>query len=230
MEHIIPVFKCKSLEPTLTFYQALGFEVTYSQDRPYIYAAVTRGETNLHFTKRAEAGFCLIHVPDVTVYHKAYADGLRTEYGSIPTSGNPRITRLQEGHTRFYLFDPSGNMVLYVNADEPDPDYDRFDNDQSPLEKALDMAAFLRDTYVDDAGAAKHLDKALAKYPDAPALDRARLLAARAEIAVALDDAEAAQMARTALQQIDLTPEDRVKYQAELQAADRLEQWRTQAE
>ncbi len=230
MEQIIPIFKCKALEPTLTFYQMLGFEVTYSQDRPYIYAAVTRGETHLHFTKRAEAGFCLIQVADVTVYHRAYAAGLRTGYGAIPTASNPRITRLREGQTRFHLYDPSGNMVLYVNVDEPDPDYERFDNDQSPLEKALDMAGFLRDTYVDDKGAAKHLDKALAKHPSAPALDRARLLAARAEFAIAMDDAEAAQIARKALQQIDLTPEDRVKYQTELQAADRLEQWRTQAE
>jgi catechol 2,3-dioxygenase-like lactoylglutathione lyase family enzyme len=227
MEHIIPVFKCKSLEPTLTFYQALGFEVTYSQDRPNIYAAVTRSETNLHFTKRAEAGFCLINVPDVTVYHKAYADGLRTEYGSIPTAGNPRITRLREGQTRFYLFDPSGNLVLYVNVDEPNTDYDRFNNDQSPLEKALDMVAFLRDTYVDDAGAAKHLDKALAKYPDAPALERARLLAARAEIAVAMDDAETAANAEAQLAQITLSAEDRDRYQAELTAADRLKRWRT---
>ncbi len=228
MEHIIPIFKCKLLEPTLTFYQTLGFEVTYQQDKPYIYAAVVRGETHLHFAKRAEAGFCLINVPDVTVYHQAFAAGLRTGYGIIPTAGNPRITRLREGQTRFYLYDPSGNMVLYVNVDEPDPDYDRFDNDLSPLEKALDMAAFLRDTYVDDQGAAKHIDKALAKHPSAPALDRARLLAARAEIAVALDDNEAEQTALAQLEQIDLPAEARERYHAELTAADRLKHWRTQ--
>ena len=71
------------------------------------------------------------------------------------------------------------------------------------------------------------LDKALAKGKAGSVIDRARVLAARAELAVAMGEMEAAQAARLQLQQLPLSEEERQQYQHELQAADLLEQWLT---
>ena len=56
---------------------------------------------------------------------------------------------------------------------------------------------------------------------------RARVLAARAELAVAMGETEIAQTFRLQLQQVPLSQEKREQYHDELQAADYLEQWLT---
>ncbi len=45
----IPVLPCISLPETVAFYGILGFEVTHQQTTPNVYAAMRRGEVNLHF-------------------------------------------------------------------------------------------------------------------------------------------------------------------------------------
>src|SRR5262249_46752883 len=70
------------------------------------------------------------------------------------------------------------------------------------------------------------LDKALAKNDSADtALDRARALAVRAELAVAMGDAEGGQAARAALQTIQPSDEGRQRFRDELQAEEELERW-----
>ena len=59
-------------------------------------------------------------------------------------------------------------------------------------------------------------------------LGAARALAARAELAVAMEDAEAARAARAELQRISLSDENRERFLDELQAAEDLERWLTQ--
>jgi hypothetical protein len=228
MEAIIPVFQVKTLQDVLEFYQALGFEVTYRQDKPYLYAAVQRGGITLHFTKGTGSSTCLVHVLNVADYHQTFADGLRTRYGKVPSAGVPRITRFRPGQTRFTLYDPAGNAILFINHDEPDPDYDAYDDSLSPLLQALETARFLKDTYHDDQGAARLLDRKLGQHGDAPPIERARVLAARAELAVALGDVEAARRVREALALLPLSEEERQQYQDELQAADTLERWLTE--
>lgn len=230
MEHMIPLFACKSPDETLAFYEALGFEITYRQEEPYLYAAVSRGAINLHFTNRVQTAVCLVHVPEVSVYHRAFADGLRAKYGRILTAGYPRIARLRAWHTRFLLFDPEGNELLFINQDEPDIDYDAYDDTLSPLMQALENVAFLRDTYADDASAGKFLDRKLKQHADADPLDRARALASRAELAVAMGEDELSHSLRAELKRIPLSDEDRERYRDELDAADTLERWLTQAD
>jgi catechol 2,3-dioxygenase-like lactoylglutathione lyase family enzyme len=227
----IPIFYCKSLDVTLGFYEALGFEVTYRQAKPYLYAAVNCGQVNLHFSTRAKNASCLVFVPDVSAYHEAFADALRTHYGRVPTAGAPRLTRLRPWHTRFRLVDPGGNELVYINQDEPDADYDAYEATLSPLAEALDRAVFLRDTYTEDKAAARVLDLALARYPldGGNSVDRARALAARAELAVALEDIERAQVMRDELAQIVLSDEERVRFSEELEASAVLERWITEA-
>jgi hypothetical protein len=173
-------------------------------------------------------GTCLVFVLEVKPYHRAFADALRVKYGKVPTTGLPRITRLRQEQTRFKVFDPAGNLVIYINRDEPDTRYEWSEEKLPGLVQALENAAFLRDTYANDKSAAKTLDVALARYISADPLDRARALAARAELAVAMGEMERAQAIRAELKEIPLSAEDRERFRDELQAADDLERWLTQ--
>ncbi|HEU4322573.1 MAG TPA: hypothetical protein VFS21_05440 [Roseiflexaceae bacterium] len=234
-EGVVSLFPCASLSATLDFYRALGFAVSHEQDKPYLYAAVQRGGVELHFSNLraygAKNGFgaALVFVSDVALHHWAFADGLRAHYGAVPTAGTPRITRLRPGQTRFTVFDPTGNVLIYIDRREPAIDYGASDAGLSALEQVLDNAVFLRDTYSNDAAAAKVLDRALDQHRDAAPIDRARALAARAELAVALGDVERAQSARAELGAIALPEALRARFREELEAADDLERWRTQA-
>ncbi|HEY8600858.1 MAG TPA: hypothetical protein VIL85_20645 [Thermomicrobiales bacterium] len=233
-ETTVPLLPCQSLDETLDFYQALGFEVTHRQRSPYLYAAVQRGGVELHFSSLKvygagkSIGAYLVFVTGVADYHRAFADGLRLLYGTIPTAGVPRLTRLRPAQTRFILFDPSGNMVIYIDRDEEWAGYDTLGEERSALALALENANFLRDTYANDAAAAKVLDAALIRPGVTTPLDRARALAARAELAMAMGDEAGMQSRQRELRQIGLSAGETEQYRHELQAADYLERWRTQ--
>jgi catechol 2,3-dioxygenase-like lactoylglutathione lyase family enzyme len=229
----IPLLPCKELAETLEFYRRLGFEVTHQQTDPYVYGAVRRHDVHLHFARlsvygaKNAFGACLVLVDDVTVDHAAFADGLRSRQGRVPTAGFPRITRLNPTRTRFTVFDPAGNLLTFIDLDEPDAVYDQHEPARSPLAAALHNAVFLRDTYSNDPAAAKTLDAALERQQDADPLDLGRALAARAELAVALGETERLRDVRAELARLPLSPRDRVTLQPELEAADRLERWIT---
>ena len=74
---------------------------------------------------------------------------------------------------------------------------------QTPLQRAINLAARLRDFKQDDAAAAKALDIALARKPDQASPDYARALADRLELAIALDDGERAQALRAELERLE---------------------------
>lgn len=232
MATIVPVFFCKSLEETLKFYRAIGFTVTYEQHEPYAYGAVQYDGVDLHFTradKNNGASMALIHVDAVAVPYQLMADGLRAHFGSIPTANHPRITRMRGDATRFTVYDPDQNMLTFINVDEPDYDYTKYKEPTSDLERVLDNVIFLRDTYHNDASAAKVLDKAILRNTDETPLMRARAIAARAELAVALGESERLAELRAALAEIQLDAGDREQYAAELGAAERLEKWKQEA-
>jgi catechol 2,3-dioxygenase-like lactoylglutathione lyase family enzyme len=233
-ESTIPLFPCTSLKETLDFYETLGFAVSYQQEDPYLYAAISRGAVELHFSKlttwHTKNSVCLVFVSQVGSYHREFADALRTRYGKVPTAGLPRITRLRPQQTRFHVFDPSGNVLLYVERNEPELDYSWYLQKRSKLATAIDNAAFLRDTYVNDQAAADVLDKALDVQDETVTpIDRARALAARCELAVAMGDVDRAQTTRQELLAIELSSADRKRFRDELQAADELERWLTRA-
>jgi hypothetical protein len=226
-ETTVPVLPCVSIDETVGFYRALGFEVIHQQASPYVWLAVRRGGIELQFFGFKELdpkeafSTCLVMVSEVETYHRAFAEALRGKYGKIPSAGIPRITRFREGQTRFTVVDPSGNSVIYIRRDEPDVEYYlKRGEKRSGLAKAIETAAVLRDFKEDDAAAAKVLDAALAKDVSADPVDRARALAARAELAVAMGDADRARVIRVELQQIPLSNQDRDRFRRELQAAD----------
>lgn len=227
----IPVLPCVSLPETLAFYRSLGFEVTHEQTRPNVYAATRRGEINLHFMglkklNPAEAySTCLVIVPEVERLHQTFVDGLRQTYGKVPISGQPRISRMKKGQSRFTVVDVAGNSVIFIKKDAPD-DYDEGTTEprsESALGRALRTAARLRDFKNDDAAAAKVLDVALARNTPAEPVERALALVARIELAVALDEQTRAQSLRAELQQVPLTDEERARLRPELDAVDAFE-------
>jgi catechol 2,3-dioxygenase-like lactoylglutathione lyase family enzyme len=230
-ESAIPVFPCASPDETLEFYQALGFEVTYRQIKPYVYLALKRGGFDLHFVAGGKpdpeggSATCLVMVDAIEPYHRAFAEALKGKLGRVPTAGLPRITRLREGQSRFTLVDPTGNSILFIARAEPDYEYPDKESwsKLTPMERALATAANFRDMRGKDAQAAGALDLALRKNPDAPPVERARVLAARVELALAMGDASRARSAREELAAMVLTDEERERYRDEFQAVEAVE-------
>lgn len=229
-EFTVPFLPCVSLEETFPFYQALGFEVTYQQKAPYVYGVVQRGGVALHFfglkglNPNESYSGCLVVVPEVEGLHRTFAEALRQRYGKLPIAGVPRITRMRPGQGRFTLTDPSGNSLIFIKQ--------QGDDGEKPVEKAAPLSrmaralatvATLRDSKGDDAMAARVLDTALARPDPVAPVERARALAARAELAVALGERTLLQTLRAELQQLALTEEERALLQDELAAADALE-------
>ena len=225
----IPVLPCVSLDETLDFYGRLGFQQTYRQTAPNPYAVVEHDGAQLHFAgvkglKPTEAyTTCLVIVPEVERLHQSFAEALRSVFGKLPISGLPRISRMRKGQSRFTVVDPAGNSVIFIRKNAPD-DYDESQKPQSSshLGKALRAAARLRDFKGDDLAAAKVLDVALARAEQGLPIERARALAARAELAVALGDETRARSAREELQRIPLSEAEQVQFREELEAADSL--------
>ncbi|WP_437933318.1 hypothetical protein [Sorangium sp. So ce341] len=229
----IPVLPCVSMPETLAFYGALGFEVTHQQTTPNVYAATRRGDVHLHFMglkrldPRESYSTCLVLVPEVERLHETFSEGLRRAYGKVPVAGFPRISRMKKGQSRFTVVDVAGNSVIFIRQSAPGDDNDEeaagsFSN--SRLGRALRAAARLRDFKNDDAAAAKVLDVALARKEDADApLERARALAARLELAVALGEEARARALRAELDEAPLSEEERAQIRPLLDAVDALE-------
>lgn len=226
----IPVLPCASLPDTLRFYRLLGFEVTHEQTRPNVYAATRFLGAHLHFAgpdrsgSGAGAGTCLLILPEVQALHRTFSQRLREAYGKLPLSGSPRISRMRPGQSRFTLVDVSGNSLVFIEANARD-DYDEGDAPapRTSIERALRMAARLRDFKNDDAAAARVLEVALAKNPGAGRVERARALAARAEISLAVGDVERASALRAELEGLELSAAERVAARRELQALEAIE-------
>jgi hypothetical protein len=230
----IPILPCISLAETLGFYTRLGFEVSHQQERPNVYVALRRGELHLHFMgipklqPQDAYSACLMVVEDLEPLYSTICAALRARYEKLPLKGVPRISRLRPGASRFTLVDVAGNSLIFVRPDAPS-DYDdiRYEpTSSSPLGKALHTARRLRDYRNDDPAAARLLDLALGKPDGGSAIDRARALAARAEIALAQGDRERADSAMSELSALPLTEAERARYQSELEAPERLERLR----
>jgi len=199
---MIPLLPCRSIDDQIAFYESLGFEVTYRQKVPNVYASVQRGLIELHFfvmkgyDPAASYSTCYVMVSAIDALYAAFRDGLKRSLGRIPTRGIPRLGGLGDmsyGVRQFLLTDPGGNIIRIGQPLEPvEVDADA-DGPRSRLEKALDAATLLMDSKGDPETAARVLDGAMAVTTDAsPAiLVRARILRADAAIAMG-DDALAA--------------------------------------
>ena len=196
-EVTVPLLPCAAVDDVVAFYEALGFRRTYRQTKPNPYVVVRREDWELHFFgidgfDPAESyGSCVVQVPDIGVVHAAFTAGLRERYGTVPVQGIPRMTRPRRRKNSgnlsgFTVVDPGGNHIRIFPAGAAEEDGPA----RSKLGVALDNAVVQGDGKGDHAQAAKILDGALAREPDAP--ERVEALTYRAELARrAGDDARA---------------------------------------
>ncbi|MEU6824588.1 VOC family protein [Streptomyces atriruber] len=200
-EKMIPLLPCRTVQPVVDFYTALGFETTFFQKSPYPYAVVERGPIELQFFGMKEYdpqesySGCYVVTDDVETLHAAFRAGLKAAYGRIPTRGLPRIGPLKDmsyGMRQFLMTDPGGNSIRVgqqISEDQslrPVP--------KETFARALHMADLFADSKEDLPGAAKIIDRALGLTDERPAPDQElRLLVLRGDIARRLGDDELAE-------------------------------------
>ncbi|MEU5879371.1 VOC family protein [Spirillospora sp. NPDC047279] len=228
VETVIPCLPCRQLDDVLPFYEALGFEMTYRQERPNPYASVRRGGIELHFFGVPEfdpeqsMGNVIVIVPDTEELHAAFAAGLRRAFGKLPVSGIPRMTRprrIQGTAGGFMVVDPGGNWVRITrraeDVDEPDPAEGR-------LARVVAAAARQGDSHGDEAAGIRVLENGLARHADAPPAQRLPALVYLAELRMRTGDRDAAAALLAEIESMDLTPAERQALAKDLATATEL--------
>lgn len=233
-EAMVPVLPCASAEETLDFFLSLGFEVTYRQTRPYLYLAFRWSGVHLHYGRapkgldpsREESGGCLVMVDDVAAYHAALVASVRAAKGRVPVRGLPRITRYRPGASRFTVMDPSGNMIIFIQRDEPEELEYGGSESLRGLAKVLDGARILRDFKLDERAAWRFLKSGLRRHgAEAAPVERAMALASLIELSVAIGERERTEEWAEELRGIGLTEQERARVGEALRNADALDRW-----
>jgi catechol 2,3-dioxygenase-like lactoylglutathione lyase family enzyme len=215
-ERTYPCLPCRDLDPSIAFYEAIGFRRTYRQLKPNPYAVVQRDDLHLHlfgmpdFDPAHSYGSVIVVVPDPDTLYQCFADGLRAAYGKIPVSGIPRLLRPRKkyGSVRgFSLVDPGGNWLRISRAGSTEVEESR----ASGLAKILLTAARLGDAHGDEAKALRTLEKGLENHPNAPPLDYVRAMLYRAELAVRLGQPTLARESLASAVDAELTAEERAQ-------------------
>ena len=231
-EVTIPLLPCGSVDDIADFYRVLGFRPTYRQLRPNPYIALRREDLHLHFfgipdfVPENSYGSCVVLVPDVEDLHRAFAEGMRAEYGKVLVSGIPRMTRPRpkknsNGVTGFSVIDPGGNWIrisatsALASTPAPDP--------TGRLAVALQNAVVQADSRGDHRQAARILDSALAR-PDASddPIAHVEALVYRAEVAMVLEDPVTAREMLARVHRVELTADARRRLAATLETATEL--------
>jgi len=234
----IPIFPCKSIDEQLNFYQALGFEVTYRQSKPNLYACVRHPIMELHFfvLKQLEPSssysMCYVSVQDVDAVYEAFCQNLKKAYGKIHTRGLPRITKLNDlaEDRRFNLIDPAGNRLLIGQPHAPSvkiqQDLDvvvpasRFTN----AFKTAYQLAYAKD---EPADAARVLDLVFSKKEAASVMLRYQAYVLRADIAVLMDEIK---LARAFIKEADQLPLSDQELEEVVEATKRLNELKADLE
>lgn len=230
-EITIPALPCRSIKETLEFYVALGFEITYQQERPSTYGVVKYEDIELHFftmkgyEPKDSYSTCLVLVPDLAGLHQVFSSGLRAHFGKLPVAGIPRISKLNNSNSakqlRFNVIDPGGNWIRFIPQGEQPAETDDTPQEegQSKLSRAVQAADWVVEAHGDFAKAAQLLDKALADEQSAPPPHRVQALVLRASLAVSLGDHPFAATLLERARQVSLTNDERANLAAELQRA-----------
>jgi catechol 2,3-dioxygenase-like lactoylglutathione lyase family enzyme len=231
---VIPALPCRDLDDALPFYKALGFEVTYLQQRPNPYAAVRRDDIELHlfaipeFDPAESMHTVIVLVPDTGALHAEFAAGLRAAFGKVPVSGIPRMTRprrMQGTRGGFMVVDPGGNWLrISRQRTESDADLDGGPHDQPSaaegrLARVVAAAARQADSHGDEATGIRMLETGLARHTGAPPAQRLPALVYLAELRIRTGDRDAAAAVLAQITALDLSPTDRETLAADLASA-----------
>jgi catechol 2,3-dioxygenase-like lactoylglutathione lyase family enzyme len=215
-ERTYPCLPCSNLDESIAFYEALGFKRTYRQTRPNPHAVVALEDIQIHlfgmdgFNPADSYGTVIVAVPDPDGLYRAFAARLRETFGKLPVTGIPRILRPRKkfGTVRgFSVVDPGGNWLrIYRLGDTEEKDMPA---KAEGLMQVILVASRLGDAHGDESKALKTLENGLARYAEAPALDRAKAYLYRAQLAVRLNNHELAQSSLTTATSLALTEEER---------------------
>lgn len=166
-ELTIPILPCPDIDEIASFYEMLGFEITYRQTRPNPFVSVRREDINLQFFSMdgydpaQSYSTCAIIVQDTSELFEAFAAGMRAVHGKLLISGIPRMTRPRlrnDRYTGFTVVDPGGNWIR-INRAVQEPEA------TTKLAKAMENAARMADARGDERQALKILEGAL-KHTD----------------------------------------------------------------
>lgn len=234
-EITIPILPCRSINDTLEFYRALGFEVRYQQEKPNTYAVVCRGGIELHFFSMRDFdparsySTCYVRVWNVDGLYAAFVAGLRNHYGRLPLAGIPRVIRLKNkthGVREFILVDPGGNWIrigqkIKTPSTDTTPAFPQ--TPVSKLSRATQVAEFLAEHRGDYVAAAKKLDTALAQDDSAPVVHRIQALVSRAGLAITMAELGQARRLLNEVRQASVSDDERETLLIELETATDLE-------
>lgn len=240
-EKTIPLLPCRTIQPVVDFYSALGFEVTFIQKSPYAYVVVERGDVELQFfgmkayDPAESISGCYVLTDDVDAMHNAFRAGLKAAYGRIPSRGLPRIGPVKDmsyGVRQFLMTDPAGNSIRIGQPNDPESDGHHQPAPKEPYARALHLAVTFADSKEDLGAAVKILDRALRDAGDGPgngtgdeagdggirkegtsptAVQLYRLLVLRGDVAQRLNDIEGARGFLGRAAAVDLTQDERTE-------------------
>jgi catechol 2,3-dioxygenase-like lactoylglutathione lyase family enzyme len=214
-ERTYPCLPCRDLDEAITFYEALGFTRTYRQLRPNPYAVVQREDLQIHlfgmpdFDPTTSYGSVIVIVPDPDALYRDFAAGLRAAYKKLPIAGIPRILRPRKKFGTVYGFsvvDVGGNWLRISKSGDTETQEEG--DEATGLAGFVNVAARLGDAHGDEALALKTVENGLKRFPDAPALDRARAYLYRAELAVRLKNKALAQTSLSAAEALELSEDE----------------------
>jgi catechol 2,3-dioxygenase-like lactoylglutathione lyase family enzyme len=214
-ERTYPALPCKELDESISFYESIGFKRTYRQLRPNPYAVVALEDIHIHlfgmenFNPADSYGTTIIAVPDPDSLYRDFASKLRQTYGKLPVAGIPRITRPRKKYgtvSGFSVVDPGGNWLrIYKLGDTEQEDSAK---EVDGLAGFINVAARLGDAHGDEALALKTLETGIKRFPEAPAVERAKAYLYRAELAVRVNNIELAKSSLTDANAVDLTHDE----------------------
>ncbi|WP_188988967.1 VOC family protein [Paenibacillus nasutitermitis] len=225
---IEPMLPSENIDESVAFYRAIGFEIVRDETFPYRFAEVRDGDLWLmtssyaQFGGKKAFGAFIVNVTELGKFHDRFAVNLRNNLGIVPLSGLPRLTRRSRDGSQFRVFDPFGNMLVYMDKQYAPPLYL---DAQDRTEEILNQVWFQRDIYANDRAAAKTLDRALEETKNDSGIGCARLLAARAEIAVAMGELELASKLEDRVSRIHLEDTEFRRFEEELRSSQELRNW-----
>jgi hypothetical protein len=215
-ERTYAILPCRELDESISFYETLGFKRTYRQIRPNPSAVVALEDIHIHlagidgFKPEDSYGSVIITVPDPDSLYRDFAAKLRGTYGKLPVTGIPRILRPRKKYgtvSGFSVVDPGGNWLrIYKLGDTEEEDSAK---EVEGLAGFINVAARLGDARGDEALALKTLESGIKRFPDAPAIERAKAYLYRAELAVRTKNLKLAKSSFELVKLLKLTDDER---------------------
>ena len=222
-ERMYPILPCRELDEAIAFYEALGFARTYRQLRPNPYAVVARGDMQVHLfgmpdfdpeqsygsvmRGRARPGRPLPLVRGrVAARPTASCRWPASPASSARGSGSARSTGSASWTWAGTGCGSPRRARRRRRRTGPRRGWRR--SSKSPRGSGTRTATTPQ--------ALKTLESGLSRYPEAPALDRARALLFRAELAVRVGNRPLAQSSLAEAQGLPLAGDERAAIAGEL--------------